>query len=107
MSATFCAGTSGSLQDLMTKSTIRGNLSQYNSDIAATHQRGLDYVLGETNSYACHGAPGVSNTAGAALWALDYTLYASQIGISRVFFHEGIGFKYNMVHCSSTVCLIA
>lgn len=51
----------------------------------------------ETNSYSCHGAPGVSNTAGAALWTLDYTLFASQIGVSRVHFHEGIGYKYSLV----------
>ena len=40
---------------------------------------------------------GVSNTAGAALWALDYTLYASQIGVTQVHFHDGIGYKYNFV----------
>lgn len=96
-SGSFCSGSEGLLQDLMTKATIRGNLSTFSPDIAATRQRGLDYVLGETNSYACHGAPGVSNTAGAALWTLDYALFAPQIGISRVFFHEGVGFKYNLI----------
>ncbi|TFK40176.1 glycoside hydrolase family 79 protein [Crucibulum laeve] len=96
-SGSFCTGSGGLLQDLMTKSTIRGNLSIYDPDIAATHEKGLDYVLGETNSYSCHGAPGVSNTAGAALWTLDYMLYAIQIGISQVFFHQGIGFKYNLI----------
>ncbi len=50
----------------------------------------------ETNSYSCHGAPNVSNTAGAAIWTLDYTLFASTINIERVFFHEGIGYKYNL-----------
>ncbi|KAG5219956.1 glycoside hydrolase family protein [Salix suchowensis] len=74
--------TEGLLQDLMAKATIRGNLSTFSPDIAATRQRG---------------APGVSNTAGAALWTLDYALFAPQIGISRVFFHEGVGFKYNLV----------
>jgi hypothetical protein len=44
-----------------------------------------------------HGAPGVSNVAGAALWTLDYTLFASTLRISQVFFHEGIGFKYNLI----------
>lgn len=85
----------------MTKSTIRSNISSFSPDIAATLQQGLDYVFGETNSYSCHGAPGVSNTAGAALWALDYALYAGQVNISRVFFHEGIGYKYNFVSQSS------
>ncbi|KAJ3510881.1 hypothetical protein NLJ89_g4418 [Agrocybe chaxingu] len=96
-SGSFCSGSAGLLQDLMTKSTIRGNLSSFTPDIAVVRAKGLDYVLGETNSYSCHGAPGVSNTAGAALWTLDYLLFATQIGISRVFFHEGIGFKYNLI----------
>ncbi|KAF5341744.1 hypothetical protein D9611_001646 [Ephemerocybe angulata] len=41
--------------------------------------------------------PGVSNVAGAALWTLDYLLSAAQVGISRIFFHQGIGFKYNLI----------
>ncbi|EAU85549.2 hypothetical protein CC1G_06262 [Coprinopsis cinerea okayama7 len=96
-SGSFCTGSPVLLQDLMTKTTIRGNISVYAADIAATRALGLDYVLGETNSFACHGAPGVSNVAGAALWSLDYLLYAAQAGISRIFFHQGIGFKYNFV----------
>ena len=58
---------------------------------------GYSVCPSETNSIACHGAPGVSNTAGAALWAIDYALYASTIGISELYFHEGIGYKYNFV----------
>ncbi|KAF7970112.1 hypothetical protein HWV62_24994 [Athelia sp. TMB] len=96
-SGSFCKGSGGLLQNLMTKATIRSNLTAFAPDIAATQKQGLAYVLGETNSYSCHGAPGVSNTAGAALWALDYALYAPQIGISRVFFHEGVGYKYNLI----------
>ena len=44
----------------------------------------------------------VSDTAGASLWALDYALYASLIGVERVYFHEGIGYKYNFVSRMST-----
>ncbi|KAJ7363940.1 glycoside hydrolase family 79 protein [Mycena albidolilacea] len=96
-SGSFCFGSGGLLQDLMTKATIRSNLSSFIPDIQATQSHNLDYVLGETNSYSCHGAPGVSNTAGAALWTLDYALFSSQLGISKVFFHEGIGYKYNLI----------
>lgn len=39
----------------------------------------------------------MSNTAGAALWVIDYTLFASTIGISELYYHEGVGFKYNFV----------
>jgi hypothetical protein len=96
-SGTFCTGTAAILQALMTKSAIRGNLTQFAPDIAAAHANGLPYVLGETNSYSCHGAPGVNDTAGAALWALDYALSARLAGIARVYFHEGVGYKYNFL----------
>lgn len=39
----------------------------------------------------------MSNTAGAALWVIDYTLQAATQDISKVLFHEGVGFKYNFV----------
>lgn len=52
----------------------------------------------ETNSYFSHGAPGVSNAAGSAIWALDYTLFGATIGIKRFHFHEGVGYRYNMVN---------
>lgn len=96
-SGTFCFGNGAVLQDLMTKAYIRSNLTSFSPDIAATRAQGLPYVLGETNSFSCHGTPGVSNTAGAALWTLDYLLFASQLGVSRIFFHQGIGFKYNLI----------
>ncbi|TFY74559.1 hypothetical protein EWM64_g9455 [Hericium alpestre] len=91
----FCSGSNGLLQDLLSKAHTRGNLSAFAPDIAAAQQRGLQYVLGETNSYSCHGAPGVSNVAGTALWGLDYALFAAQLGVQRVHFHEGVGYKYN------------
>ncbi|TDL22456.1 hypothetical protein BD410DRAFT_839887 [Rickenella mellea] len=96
-SGSFCSGADGLLQTMMTKSTIRSNLNPFVSDITATRAKGLDYVLGETNSFACHGAPGASNTAGAAIWTLDYMLFAGQIGVSKVYFHQGIGYRYNMI----------
>lgn len=41
----FCAGSEGLLQDLMTKATIRSNLSSFAPDISATRAQGLDYVF--------------------------------------------------------------
>lgn len=96
-SGSFCQADPSLLQDLMSKSNIRGNLSAFVPDIASVRAHGFHYVLGETNSYACHGTPGVSNTAGAALWTLDYSFFAASIGVSRLFFHEGIGYKYNFI----------
>ena len=31
----------------------------------------------------------MSNTAGAALWVIDYTLQAAVLGMRETFFHEG------------------
>ena len=44
-----------------------------------------------------HGAVNVSNVAGTALWALDYSLFASTQGIERIHYHQGVGYKYNFV----------
>jgi hypothetical protein len=49
-SGSFCTGSGAALQDLMTKSYIRGNLSAFIPDIEATLANGLKYILGETNS---------------------------------------------------------
>ncbi|KDR78669.1 hypothetical protein GALMADRAFT_244156 [Galerina marginata CBS 339.88] len=87
----------GKLQYLMDKALLRSNLTHLNADIAAVHAQGLDYVLGETNSNACHGTPGVSNVGGTALWMLDHAIFGAEIGISRMYFHEGIGYKYNLI----------
>ncbi|OBZ65454.1 Beta-glucuronidase [Grifola frondosa] len=96
-SAAFCNGGDFPLVSFMSKTAVRGNLTIFEADIAASNAQGLPYILGETNSIACHGAPGVSNTAGAALWAIDYTLQAATLGMQEAFFHEGIGYKYNFI----------
>ncbi|KAI0763458.1 glycoside hydrolase family 79 protein [Trametes elegans] len=91
-----CNGTAVSLADLMSKEAVRSNLTIFKADIAASKARGLRYVIGETNSAACHGASGVSNTAGAALWAIDYVLQAASLGVQELYFHEGVGYLYNL-----------
>ncbi|KAF9065061.1 glycoside hydrolase family 79 protein [Rhodocollybia butyracea] len=92
-----CGLTSTCIQNLMSKAFIRGNLSAFIPDIASVKAQNLDYVMGETNSYFDHGGPNISDSAGAAVWAVDYVFFASQLGISRLYFHEGIGYKYNFV----------
>lgn len=54
----------------------------------------------DTNTYS-HGAPGVSNTAEAAIWAVDYMLQAATLGIRRVHFHNGLGYRYNLFQPAS------
>ena len=119
-SAAFCSGGDFALSSFLSKTNVRGNLTLWKPDIAASKQRGLRYILGyvnkigsprivtdtvfrETGSIACHGAPGVSNTAGASLWVSDYALQAASLGIEETFFHEGIGYKYNFVSVFSSL----
>jgi len=72
-------------------------LSNSGGEIAAAKSIGATYQIGETNSVACHGLDGVSNTMGAALWMIDYSLVAASIGVDRLFFHnEEGGFYYSM-----------
>lgn len=42
-----------------------------------------------------HGQPGTSNTAEGALWAIDWMLQLASMGIERMHFHHGVGFRYN------------
>jgi xanthine/CO dehydrogenase XdhC/CoxF family maturation factor len=135
----FCSGNGDLLQNLMTKDTIRGNLTQFLPDIQATHAQGLEYIFGyghdlhflrvvadvyiaivkrtatvATERLVLSLSPssfrtllildfvlaGVSNVAGAALWALDYGLQIATLSVPQAYFHEGIGFKYNFVRSS-------
>jgi hypothetical protein len=47
------------------------------------------YRLGETASFSSHGAPGVSDAFGSALWALDFFFDNAQNGSSGINFHGG------------------
>ncbi|TDZ33868.1 Beta-glucuronidase [Colletotrichum spinosum] len=51
-------------------------------------------ILGEHNSLYNQGKPGLSNSFGAALWGVDFNLYAASVGIRRVFMHMGTDYRY-------------
>jgi len=69
----------------------------FNGDIAAVKATGVPYIFGETNTYFNHGVPKISDAGGAAVWLADYTLFGVTIGIGQMFFHEGVGYKYNLI----------
>ncbi|KAH7132105.1 hypothetical protein B0J11DRAFT_548109 [Dendryphion nanum] len=54
----------------------------------------LDYILSETNSLSNQGAPNLSNSFGAALWTLDYSLYAASSNIKQIYMHQGTDYRY-------------
>lgn len=68
------------------------NLSQTLADQDLA--RDIPYVLGETNSLYSQGRPGLSNSFGAALWAVDWNLYCASQGIKQIYMHQGTDYRY-------------
>lgn len=88
------------------------------------YPKGVPYILGETNSLASQGKPcrqvsstspikphlksdrlsiavyaglpGTSNTFGGALWSVDWALLSAANNISRVHFHQGLNYRYQV-----------
>jgi hypothetical protein len=71
------------------------NVSQYIPQIAAADRADIPLVMGETNSVSCGGRSGISDTLGAALWAIDYALLGASIGLRRIYFHLGAQSEYS------------
>lgn len=84
-------------EDLVNKANIRSNLAPYAASAHSAQRAGIPFVLGETNSFSGHGSPGVSNAAAQALWMIDYSLQAASIGVTGLYFHQGVGYNYSGV----------
>lgn len=54
----------------------------------------LPYVLGETNSLARQGKPGISDAFGSALWNVDFALQCAASSIYRINMHQGLNYRY-------------
>jgi hypothetical protein len=75
--------------------TLRGLLSQSAAEAPTRVQwvaadaaaAGVPATISEANSAACGGGPGVSDTPGAAVWALRFVLDALRSGFQQVGFH--------------------
>ncbi|KZO89617.1 glycoside hydrolase family 79 protein [Calocera viscosa TUFC12733] len=89
-------GNPSRVSDLMRKSAVSSQVGQFAPEISAAQKAGLQFEFGETGSVGGHGAPGVSNVAGSVIWAVDYVFQALSIGIKRVYFHNGVCYRYNM-----------
>ena len=61
----------------------------------ASAAKGLKYVIGETNSIACQGLAGLSDVFASSLWSVDYALYAASVGVTKLFWHMGTGYRYS------------
>jgi len=70
------------------------NESRILSTLPQSLNPSLPFILGETNSLYNQGAPGLSNSFGAALWGVDFALYCLANNISRIHFHQGTNYRY-------------
>jgi hypothetical protein len=58
---------------------------------------GLPFIMFETNTASCGGFPGISDSFGAGLWALDYGLTMAYNNFSNALLHVGgSGVYYNV-----------
>lgn len=80
---------------LSNHTTLWLNVSQFVPQVAAADAANTSLVFGETNSVSCGGRSGISDTFGAALWAVDYVLMAASIGMPKVYFHLGAQSQYS------------
>ncbi|ETS83220.1 hypothetical protein PFICI_05096 [Pestalotiopsis fici W106-1] len=81
-----------------TKSVVDGHVDLMSAVAPYTD---LPYMIGEGNSLSSQGKSGVSNSFGAALWNIDFALYAASVGIWRIHLHNGVGYNYAAWHPSS------
>ncbi|KAF2015862.1 glycoside hydrolase family 79 protein [Aaosphaeria arxii CBS 175.79] len=81
---------------LMNHTRVVASVGSHNKEheILASVGMELDYILGEHNSLYNQGAPGLSNSFGAALWGVDFNLYAASTSIRQVYMHMGTDYRY-------------
>lgn len=59
---------------------------------------GKPFIMFETNTASCGGFPGVSDTFGAALWAIDYGFQMAYSNFSNAMLHNGgQNVNYNVI----------
>ena len=93
-SGSFYSGDNGVLQDLMSKASIRGNLTGFVADIAVVKQ--TLRTLGDKQLLMPRCARR-EQYCRCSIVGLDYALFAGQLSVTRLYFHQGIGYKYNFI----------
>jgi hypothetical protein len=83
------AGSGSTINDmLMARSAVVSESQSLTAAVTANHIRD-GFRWGEANSYAHHGAPGVSNALASAFWGIDFMLTSANYDSAGVNFHGG------------------
>ncbi|KAG8907054.1 hypothetical protein FRB99_005431 [Tulasnella sp. 403] len=65
--------------------------------VITAQNSGVNVSMAEFNSVSCGGIPGISNTFGAAMWAIDYALQLASLGYQSAYIHtREAGIPYNL-----------
>jgi hypothetical protein len=81
---------------LMNHSTTAASLDKQSAAAQSLSNIPAPFILGVLNSLYGGGAAGLSDTFGAGLWVMDFTLYAASTGnIKRLHFHQSNGAAYS------------
>src|SRR5262249_37170700 len=80
-----------SVASLLSRRQAARESARIGSFVRAAARQRLALRLDETNSVACAGQPGTSDTFASALWALDLSLIAARQGVAGLNFHGGLG----------------
>lgn len=75
-----------------TTSSVDAHITEYDA-VKSSISSAPPMIYGETNSLYNQGAPGLSNTFGAALWGVDFNLYSASVGFKRSHMHQGTNYR--------------
>ncbi|EMD34954.1 glycoside hydrolase family 79 protein [Gelatoporia subvermispora B] len=75
--------------NFLTHSAGRDTIGYLLNSAAIAQQAGKPFIMFETNTASCGGFPGISDSFGAALWALDYGLQMAYSNFSHALLHVG------------------
>ncbi|KAG2065347.1 glycoside hydrolase family 79 protein [Suillus decipiens] len=91
--ALFGIGTPRSGQDMfpsfLTHQAGKDIVNEFPGAPAYAQSVGKPFIMTETNTASCGGFPGLSDSFGAALWGIDYSLQLAYSNFSTVLFHVG------------------
>ncbi|KAG2005628.1 hypothetical protein CC2G_002017 [Coprinopsis cinerea AmutBmut pab1-1] len=76
-------------QSFLTHDSGISIVAPYLGSTEYAQSRGKGLLMFETNTASCGGFPGISDSFGAALWALDYSMQMAHANFSGALFHVG------------------
>jgi hypothetical protein len=87
-------GTLMNHSSVVDKANAQLNVSRGIKELGEALDPNLPFIMGEHNSLARQGRPGLSNSFGAALWGVDWNVYLASQNLSRSHMHQGTNYRY-------------